>query len=186
MLLRFKVDACLPSVSDLADALSGINLSSTSTSKTTELKNPVEPSSSPTDTTPIVIQPTGTPLVAHDTLLELKTMSQKKTVNWDSIYPQLHLSCTPHLYVAKHVRGSFTSVERYGVRDSALRQYATAAEQGLGKLVQLLKELASYLQEAGPGIGFSLIGDVSGDLKLYRRKMGTSRGLTKDITARFT
>lgn len=188
MLLRFKVDACLPSVSDLADALGAIDLSSTSTSKTLQLKTPAVSSSGPevTATTPIAIQPTGTPLVAQDTLVELKTMSQKKTVTWDDIYPQLHLSCTPHLYVAKHFKGSFTAVERYGLRDSALRPYAAAAERGVGKLVQLLEELSSYLQEAGPGIGFSLIGGVSGDLKLYRRKMGTSRGLTKDIIAKFT
>ena len=113
-------------------------------------------------------------------------MSQKKTVNWGEVYPQLHISGTPHLYVAKHFRGSFTTVERYGLRDPALRPYATAAEQGLGKLVQLLQELSSYLQEAGPGVGFSLIGGVKGELKLYRRKMGTSGGLTKDIIAKFT
>jgi len=113
-------------------------------------------------------------------------MSQNKTVTWDEAYPQLHLSGTPHLYVAKHFKSSFTTVERYDLRDSALRPYAKVAEQGLGKLVKLLEELSTYLQEAGPGIGFSLIGGVSSDLELFRRKEDTGRGLTEDIVARFT
>jgi hypothetical protein len=113
-------------------------------------------------------------------------MRQNKSVIWNDIYPQLYLSGTPHLYVAKHFKGAFTTVERHDIYSPALRPYAKAAEEGLGKLVKLLEELSTYLQEAGPGIGFSLVGDVSGDLKLYRRKQGTGRGLTKDIIARFT
>jgi len=203
VLLRCKVDACLPSVSDLADALGGIDISSTSTSKTSQPKTSQPKTSQPetsqpetsavsssspttTATTPVVIQLTGTPLVEQDSLMEMKTMSQKKTVNWGEVYPQLYLCGIPHLYVGKHFRGSFTTVERYGLRDSALRPYATAAEQGLGKLVQLLEELSSYLQEAGPSIGFSLIGSVRGSLNLHRRRMGSNRGLTDDIIARFT
>ena len=77
-------------------------------------------------------------------------------------------------------------MERYDLHGSNLRLHAKAAEQGLGKLVQLLEELSSYLQEAGPGVGFALVGSVSGDLKLYRRKKDTGRGLTGDIVARFT
>ena len=193
MLLRFEVDACVPSVSDLADALDGIDLSSTpSTSKTSQLNTTAASSSSSTTTTttttatPISVQLTGTPLVAQDNLVELKTMSQNKTVTWREVYPQLHLSGTPHLYVAKHFKGSFTTMERHDLHDSTLRPYAKAAEQGLGKLVKLFEELSTHLQEAGPGIGFSLIGSASGDLKLYRRKEGTGRLLTKDIVAKFT
>jgi len=185
VLLRFEVDACLPSVSDLADALSGASLSSTaSASKTSQLTT--APSSSSATTNPVSVQLTGTPLVAQDSLVELKTMSQNKNVIWNEVYPQLHLSGTPHLYVAKHFKGSFTTLQRHDLHSSTLRPYAKVVEQELGKLVKLLGELSTYLQEAGPGIGFSLIGGVGGDLKLYRRKKGTGRGLTKDIVARFT
>lgn len=187
VLLRFEVDACLPSVSDLADALGGIDLTSTaSTSKASQPKVVTPPSSSSTTTSPISVRLTGTPLVAQNSLVELKTMSQNKNVIWNSVYPQLYLSGTPHLFVAKHFKGSFTTLQRYDLHGSTLRPYAKAVEQGLGKLVKLLEELSTHLQEAGPGIGFSLIGGVSGDLKLYRRKKGTGRGLTKDIVARFT
>lgn len=187
VLLRFEVDACLPSVSDLADSLNGMGLSSTASAyKTSQLKATTRSSSSSTTTNPISVQLTSRPLVAQDSLIELKTMSQNKNIVWNKVYPQLYLSGTPHLYLAKHSRGSFTTLQRYDLHGSTLRPYAKAAEQGLGKLVESLRELSTYLQEAGPGIGFSLIGSVSGDLKLYRRKKGTGRGLTTDIVARFT
>lgn len=187
MLLRFEVDARLPSVSDLADSLKGIGLSSTATaSKTSPLNATTLSSSSSTTTNPISIQLTNTPLVAQDSIVELKTMSQVKTVVWSRVYPELYLSGAPHLYVARHSRGPFTTLQRYDLHSSPLRPHAKAVEQGIGKLVNSLKELSTYLQEAGHGIGFSLIGDVGGDLKLYRREQGTGRGLTKDIIARFT
>ena len=189
VLLRFEVDACIPSVrvADLTDALSGMGLSSTaSVSKTSELTATTPSSSSPTTTSPIPVQLTGTPLVAQDSLVEVTTMSKNRNVNWNRYFPQLYLSGTPHFYVGKHFKGSFTDIARFHLHGSNLRPYAQAVEQGLGKLVKSLEELSEYLQEAGPGIGFSLIGDVSGDLKLYRREKGTGRGLTEDIVARFT
>ncbi len=187
MLLRFKVDACLPSVSDLTDSLKGMGLSSiASASKTSQLEATTPSSSRSTTTNPISTQLTSTPLVAQDSLIELKTVSQSKTILVNRVYPLLYLSGTQHLYVAKHFRGSFTTLQRYDLHGSTLRPYANVVEQGLGKLVKSLKELSTYLQEAGPGIGFSLIGDEGGDLKLYRRKEGTGRGLTEEIVARFT
>jgi len=187
VLLRFEVDACIPNVADLTDALSGMGLSSTaSVSKTSELTATTPSSSSPTTTSPIPVQLTGTPLVAQDSLVEVATMSQKRNVIWNRYFPQLYLSGTPHFYVGKYFKGSFTNLSRYHLHASNLRPYAQPVEQGLGKLVKSLEELSEYLQEAGPGIGFSLIGDVSGDLKLYRREKGTGRGLTEDIVARFT
>jgi hypothetical protein len=194
VLLRFEVDACLPSVSDLTDALSGMGLSSTApapasapASKTSELTAATPSSSSPTTTSPVPVQLTGTPLVAQDSLVEVTTMSQTKNVIWNRVFPQLYLSGTPHLYVGKHFKGSFSILQRYHLHGSALRPYTAEVEQGLGKLVKWLEELSKYLQEAGPGIGFSLIGSLIGaDLKLYRREKGTGRGLTKDIVARFS
>lgn len=124
--------------------------------------------------------------MAQENLVEVTTMGQNKPVIWNRVFPQLYLSGTPHLFVAKHFKGSFATLHRYHLHSSSLRQYTEAAEQGLGKLVKSLEELSNYLQGAGPGVGFSLIGGASGDLKLYRREKGTGRGLTKDIVARFT
>jgi hypothetical protein len=117
-------------------------------------------------------------------------MSQTKNVIWKRVLPQRYLSGTPHLYVGKHLKGSFSILNRYHLHGSTLRPYTAEVEQGLGKLAKSLEELSKYLQEAGPGIGFSLIGSLvgggNGDLRLYRREKGTGRGLTKDIVARFS
>lgn len=123
-------------------------------------------------------------LVPQSSLIEIKTRSMKKPLDWYEIYPQLHLSQTPWLYLAKHDRGTFTAVEKHELRSGAMAEYARVAADGIGKLRKVLEEILSKVTQIGEGVPLSLV-CISGKLMLHRRKEGTGKRLDEEILARF-
>ncbi|KAG9013886.1 hypothetical protein FRB94_004266 [Tulasnella sp. JGI-2019a] len=123
-------------------------------------------------------------IAPQSTIIELKTRAARKALDWRDTYPQLYLSQTPYLYLAKHERGDFMPVERYEITGPELRRYAGQAEVGMVKLRDVLLQILEYAKEEGEGVGMSLVCQGDG-LALYRRKEGTGRAVGEDILAMF-
>ncbi|KAG9013884.1 hypothetical protein FRB94_004264 [Tulasnella sp. JGI-2019a] len=123
-------------------------------------------------------------IVPQSTLIELKTRASHKALDWEETYPQLYLSQTPYLYLAKHDRGAFRPAEKYDVAGRDLRPYAEQAEVGMVQLRDALLQILGSAREEGEGVGLSLVCQGE-DLALYRRKEGTGRAVGKDILAMF-
>jgi hypothetical protein len=214
MVVRFEVDACLPSagsgvpkktaasVDDLADALGGMAIKHrTSTTKTA--------SSSPSSSSPVInIVRAGTQ-VPQEALVELTSRSVYyiDQLDWNEIYPQLALSQTPSLYMGVHERGVFTKLNewqldgrpRAGTRTgdgkaaagttapdiSAQRQETGVQIVRLAKFLEDVQELA-IARGPGPAGSFSLVCE-NGELRVYARNKdsGAKSYLPPDVVARF-
>jgi hypothetical protein len=174
ILLRFSADASTKAgstgldIDDLSQAFSGLGMNSKTTTKSAVS----------------VIRTTPRTLLPHSSLIRVKTRAASRTLDWSEAYPQLYLSQTENLYLAKHVRGKFTAVEKYRMSGEDLRVYAREASAGMGKLKALLVEVLGAARTAGAGVGMSLI-CVDGKLELFERKAGTGKAVGKDILDKF-
>ncbi|KAG1725886.1 uncharacterized protein EDB91DRAFT_80558 [Suillus paluster] len=112
ILLRFMIEACTSATNDtnneddLLEAFSGLGIGGAPASTSTGLatKKPQTPTVrgvSITHTTPRTIVPQAS-------LIELKTRAAHRELDWEEVYPQLYLSQTAFLYIAKHERGNLT------------------------------------------------------------------------------
>ena len=200
MIVRFEVDACSSadastatatktktldpkrpekktpagSVDDLADALGGINLSTSAATPG-----------------PILNIIRGGTQVPQDTLLELATRSKYYVdqLDWNELYPQLALSQTPTLHLGVHERGTFTELREWCVdgagasTDLAEQRQETAVQmERLARVLEDVQELA-ISRAPGPAGSFSLVCE-DGELKVYGRK-GAKSCLPPDVKARF-
>jgi hypothetical protein len=103
--------------------------------------------------------------------VEIKTMSSWKEIDWQEWYPQLYLSKTNYLYVARHARGTFTSVEKHEVMDPEIeRAYKPKMEESLGRLLEFLRRLFAALKTTGNG-PWALV-CVGGRLMLHKSREG--------------
>jgi hypothetical protein len=177
ILLRFEVDACMGSsdFDDLASAFSGLDVTpaiplSTGTSS-------VMPGISVIHTTPRT-------LVAQSSLIELKTRASHRPLDWTETYPQLYLSQTAYLYLAKHTKGNFGAVEKIKLAGDSMKVYAKQAEGGMVKLKAVLDQVLEVVRKESDGVGLSLV-SVGGKLMLYKRKEGTGKAVGDDILSRF-
>lgn len=100
--------------------------------------------------------------------VEIKTMSQRKEIDWKDFYPQLYLSQTAQVRVARHDRGTFRKMETYDIFSKDLKNEQEIMELRLAKLALFLKELRSTLRELGVG-PWSLV-CKQGTLRLYDSK----------------
>jgi len=180
VLLRFEVDACIASATnaiadtdDLVAALSGLGLD-TSAAETTR---PPIPGIS-------VIHTSSRALVPQSSLIEIKTRASHRALDWTEAYPQLYLSQTAFLYLAKHNRGLFVDVERVSLSGNSMKVHAKQAEAGMGKLRAVLTEVLSAVRNQGSGVGLCLVQEA-GNLVLYERQEGTGKAIGKDILSRF-
>jgi hypothetical protein len=98
--------------------------------------------------------------------VEIKTMAQRKVVDWRLFHPQLYLSQTKQVLVARHARGQFVSIEKYQLNDAALRQQLEHTEQTLGRLVEFMRRLFVALKASGSG-PWALV-CTNGTLKLHK------------------
>jgi len=211
MVVRFEIDACLPSagssapkkttasVDDLADALGGMTIKrpTPTTTKTASSSSSV-----------ITIVRAGTQ-VPQETLVELTSRSVYfvDQLDWNEIYPQLALSQTPLLHMGVHERGVFTKLHewqldgqpRAGTRTgggttaagatapdiSAQRRETGVQIVRLAKLLEDVQELA-IARGPGPAGSFSLVCE-NGELRVYGRKKdaGAKSCLPPDVLARF-
>lgn len=177
ILLRYEVDACiLP------------------TPRPNPVQTPLEPRSkpkvpSPSPTFPMVsVIPSGdaSSIVPQSSILEIKTRIREGEMSWSEIYPQLFLSQTPHLYVARHQQGLFTgtSVTKYDMTSPQLEKAAKAAEKPMARMFALLEAIVAAIRQEGEDVGMALTYDGK-KLALYRRKPGTGREVGSQILARF-
>ena len=183
VLLRFEVDACtgVPShdADDLVAALSGLKIKSDTAAAETSVNT-----RTPVGGVSIIRTSPRTP-VAQSTLIKLKTRASHRPLDWAEAYPQLYLSQTAYLYLAKHTRGNFGVVEKIKLAGDSMKVYAKQAEVGMGKLKVVLNEVLDAVQKEGNGVGLSLVRE--GDrLVLYKRKPGTGKAAGSEVLSRFT
>jgi len=182
ILVGFTADACIEPKNDDDDFLASFSSLSLG-GKTKKTTKPDEPTSgSPTGLD--VKHTASRPLVPQSDLIEVKTRSTYREPNWKEIYPQLFLSQTAWLYMAKHTRGAFEPVEKISLTGDEMKPYAKMMEESLGKLKNLLKAILKAVREQGEGVPLSLVRH-GGTLSLWKRKEGSGKPLGKEIRSKF-
>jgi hypothetical protein len=169
--MAFKIEAAAPrtegdedDLNDLVSALGkaeikedtsqAINASDSATKKP-ELKKPI----------PEHI--TGKKVVEYD-FIEIKTMAQKKEINWKEFYPQLMLSNNRSLYAARHFRGQFITIDKFYVGDPSLKAYEEDTRKAFGQLLEFLRRLFVTLKQSQSGAGPWALVCMGGNLKLHK------------------
>ncbi|KAG8946974.1 hypothetical protein FRC04_011270 [Tulasnella sp. 424] len=177
ILLRFEIDARIEvqedksnpndDVDDLVDALSSLL---TSSSKA--------PARKTTSFAGLTVKPSeNRMMVPQSSIIKLKTRAEHKPLNMEDVGPQIHLSQTPYLYLAKHVRGDFQPAQRI-IPD------VQKIELQLGKLREALLDIVEVVREQAQGEGLALT-CVERKLELYKRGTGTGRSVGWDIISKF-
>ena len=180
VLLGFTADACVePKINDddFLASFSSLSLGGKA-EKTTKPNKTVSPAGLDIKLT------SSRSLVPQSDLIEVKTRSIYREPNWRDIYPQLYLSQTAWLYMAKHSGGAFQPVEKIALTGEEMRPYAEMMEGSLGKLKNLLKAILKAVREQGEGVPLSLVRQ-GGTLSLWRRKEGSGKPLGEEIRAKF-
>ncbi|KAF8841507.1 hypothetical protein BDN67DRAFT_515282 [Paxillus ammoniavirescens] len=177
VLLGFTADACIESDSDLfLTSFSSLSIRS----RGNTLAKSDMPSYAGLD-----VEPTSPrSLIPQSDLIEIKTRSVRRELNWGEIYPQLYLSQIPWLYVAWHLDGFFQPVEKIALDSDAVKPHAEAAASSVGKLKVLLENILKAVREQGSGVPLSLV-CRGGTLTLWKRKEGTGKPLGMEITSKF-
>jgi len=186
VLLRFTIEACTSSVNDtnddddLLEAFSSLGIGGDSPSITLGTKKP------PVSTVPGVTITHTSPrkLVPQASLIEMKTRAAHRELDWAEVYPQLYLSQTAFMYIAKHERGNFNTLEKVELGAENMLLHTRRAEQGVAKLKVVLQDILDAVKKEDAGVGMSLVGK-SGKLVLYKRREGTGKALGKEITNKF-
>lgn len=188
ILLRFTIEACTSSTDDVNDeddllaAFSGLGISGASASKSQDTKKPQ--ATVPTVRGVSITQTTPRKVVPQASLIELKTRAVRREIDWVDIYPQLYLSQTAFLYIAKHDRGNFNTLEKVELGSESMQIHARRTEQGVAKLKLVLQDILDAAKKEDVGVGLSLVAK-DGKLVLYKRREGTGKVLGKDITDKF-
>ncbi|KAL7279612.1 hypothetical protein ACG7TL_006018 [Trametes sanguinea] len=181
MVVRFEVDACTAGpvaargnqpalrggarirvaagVDDLTDALTGLGVSSTSTT-----------ASESSGASSIDVIRAGS-VVPQDSIIELTSRSARyiHEFNWDEKYPQLVLSQTPHLYLGGHDRGTFQHIHKYRLGGSELQNVERASQQIFKQLVSILRTIQQLLKDHGGQGSLSVVCQWDGTLQVYKR-----------------
>lgn len=166
MVVRFEVDACIPSevsrtststtaksssnVDDLIGALSGVSLR---TEGSSPLSSP--PATKGSGTFPKVTIISGGSVVPQSSIVELTTRSvhNATSFDWAENYPQLFLSQSAHHFLAVHERGRFREVNKRKLESAELKKVAADSIQAglkkLRRLLDIIKELAIKHGERG-------------------------------------
>ncbi|KAG8898600.1 hypothetical protein FRC00_002592 [Tulasnella sp. 408] len=177
VLLRFEIDARIEiqedssdskdDVDELADALSSL--------LTTPSKAPAKKASSFAG---LNVKPSGNrAMIPQSSIIKLKTRAEHKPLNMDDVGPQIYLSQTPYLYLAKHTRGEFQPAQR-------ILPDTEKIELQLGRLREALLDIVEVVREQAQGEGLCLI-CVDRKLELYKRKVGTGREVGWEIMSKF-
>ena len=183
LVVRFEVDACVPSsatkskgtspsdIDALADAFSH-------TSLTSSLKKMSE------DKDGLCIRQGGI-LVDQDNLAELTTISKRRRdlFDWAETYPQLFLSQSPNHFLGVHERGRFEAIEQRKLGSDDLRSVEQSLQGVLWQLRYLLDTIKALVVKHGKSGRLSLVCQ-GGELMVYKRSSADSC-LPEDILARF-
>ncbi|KAG2112945.1 hypothetical protein BD769DRAFT_1673915 [Suillus cothurnatus] len=188
ILLRFAIGACTSSINDINDeddllsGFSGLGIDEASASNTLDTKKPQVTVSTVRGVS--ITQTFPRKVVPQASLIELKTRAAHRELDWAEIYPQLYLSQTAFLYIAKHERGNFNTLEKVELGSECMQTHARRAEQGVAKLKLVLQDILDAAKKEGVGVGLSLVA-MGGKLALYKHHEGTGKGPGKDITDKF-
>ncbi|KAG6327426.1 hypothetical protein ID866_11663, partial [Astraeus odoratus] len=180
VLLRCSVDACTESGNEDDDLLAFFSSLSIG-------RNDTKTSEDSTYTTRFGIKVKLTSprsVVPQSSVIEIKTRASHRELDWKEAYPQLYLSQTPYLYLAKHSRGQFGPVEKVQLNSQAMASLTTEAEAAMGKLEVLLETLLKAVRKQGEGVPLSLV-YREGKLRLYKRKRGTGKLIGEEIYSKF-
>ena len=200
MIVRFGVDACLPSSDssattmpiddfDSADACSNVNTQ----------QSPI--STSILTTSPTINIVRAGAQVPQDSLVEMisRSVFYLDQLDWNELYPQLVLSQTPSLRMGVHERGEFTELRKWqldgpgaqvamgtrrwseaqkgaDVQDLSVQRQETALQ--VVRLAKVLEEVQKLAIAYGPGPAgrFGLVCE-DGKLRVYaHKKVGDGDG----------
>ncbi|KAI5989813.1 hypothetical protein F5J12DRAFT_727783 [Pisolithus orientalis] len=180
VLLRYEVDACVELESE-HDYLFASSAMSVETRETSAFPDDSAYSSQfgmkIKLTSPRSVLP-------QSSVIEIKTRSARRELDWKEVYPQLYLSQTPYLYLAKHTRGTFGPVEKVQINSQGMIAHTREAEATMAKLEALLNAILKAVRKHGEGVPLTLV-YRAGKLQLYTRKAGTGQSFGKDILSKF-
>ncbi|KAL0960466.1 hypothetical protein HGRIS_005509 [Hohenbuehelia grisea] len=172
IIVRFEVDACLPSpsstatgasVDDLADQLAEVALTTSPGSGNDTL------SSSPP---PLQVRAGGSWNVEQSSLIEVTTRSSFNAENfdWKEAFPQLWLSQTQHHFMAVHDRGVFSSMRKARLDSEGMVSLEKESQWGFKMLRKVLEEIQKVVIGYGETGRLSLVCE-NGALSIWERKM---------------
>ncbi|KAJ7149223.1 hypothetical protein C8R43DRAFT_1007511 [Mycena crocata] len=182
MVVRFEVDACIPtaakprttsaSLDDVIGSLAGVKLAHTG------------PAPTPTTQHGLTVIPGGA-VVPHASIVELTTRSQRREseFDWQDAYPQLFFSQTPHHFLAVHERGNFRVVNKRKLASTELREVERDIQPGLKKLRAALDVIKELVVKAGQRGRLTLVCQ-GGKLQVFER-VSTASCLPDEVMSRF-
>ncbi|KAG8935326.1 hypothetical protein FRC01_003078 [Tulasnella sp. 417] len=171
ILLRFELDACTQAVPSAPSVLVD-DLVTALTELRTEPSDSVNASSfNSLD----IKRSENRTLVSQSSLIEIKTRSG--TLDVDDTAPQLYLSQTPYLYLAKREKGEFKHVE-------SIQLDVDRVEGQVGKLRETLLDILTAVRQQGSGAELCLV-YANRKLELYQRKSGTGRAVGPENLSKF-
>ncbi|KAF8841510.1 hypothetical protein BDN67DRAFT_1068471 [Paxillus ammoniavirescens] len=184
VLLRFEVDACVAASAsnedELLAAFSTLKVGSRGAAVTTA-PSTVTPSTTSALSVNFTVPRSLTP---QGNMIEIKTRALKRQIDWTEVYPQLYLSQTAYLYLAKHDRGTFQPVEKVQLNGAVMQSHAKGAETSIGKLKVLLQQILDVVRKEGKKGQLSLVCQ-GGKLTLYKRTTGSGNPVDEYITKKF-
>lgn len=187
MVVRFEVDACIPtaakpsaargkvaSIDDLADSLAGIKIASRSSASA-----PVSTSSHGLN----VIE--GGAIVPHSSIVELTTRTERREAefDWNEAYPQLFFSQTPHHFLAVHNRGRFVAVNKRKLASPELLTIERRVQPNLKKFRAAMDVIRGVVMKHGQRGRLTLV-FRGGSLQVFER-MSSASCLPDEVMARF-
>lgn len=187
LIVRFEVDACLPSGSSvsqpapstdadsLADMLSGMNVGAASQPAFID-------AGASTNELDVISAGQHVP---QSSIIEMTTRSKNYVdqYEWKDSYPQLYLSQTTLYYLAAHTRGEFEMVTKRRLDSVEMKKIDEEAQEGFRRLRATLTMIQEYLVERGPSARLSLVYQ-DGELQAFNRINDESL-IPNDLLARF-
>lgn len=189
LLVRFEVDAYKPAQRSPFEGL--LEEEADEESDLDDTKSIHSVSDIVQSSTKIPIVMTSNPMVPQESLMELKTIWIEKHLDWRHPLPQLYLTGTPHLIIARNQDGAVHQLENHTMESKSrpywLEKKVQGLEKSLGLLVKVLRDIKRVMRKnEGYPYGFALVGE-NGSLRLYRRKLGNhQRRKSEMVLERFT
>ncbi|KAI6106598.1 hypothetical protein EV401DRAFT_2077827 [Pisolithus croceorrhizus] len=181
ILLRSAVDAYAEPSSEDDSFLASFSALSIGTRRTSKFSNDSVYSSrfgvKVKLTSPRIVLP-------QSSVIEIKTRASCRELDWKEVYPQLYLSQTPYLYLAKYARRKFGQVEKVKINTQTMATHTKEAEAAMVKLEALLSDILKTVRKHGDGVPLSLVYHA-GELQLYKRREETRHPFGKDISNKF-
>lgn len=182
VLLRCTVDACTDSESEADDFLASFSAMKIGSKAETPKS---QPDSACTNRLGMKVKLTSPrSVIPQSRVIEIKTRASHRELDWKEVYPQLYLSQTPYLYLARHTKGTFGAVEKVDLNGETMVPRAKEAEDAMGKLEMLLGSILKAVRRQGKGVPLSLVYH-KGKLQLYKRNEGSGKPIEAEISRKF-